>query len=419
MGFFVLVATLLLATGFSYYVYHTAKRKGWFDTKVTYCTTLPYSASGLKVGDPVKLMGFDVGEITRIDTQPPDDIFNVYVEFRIRHPYFGYLWTEGSRARVTPSDFMGNRIVEVTKGTNGVPTHLAWEIREYNPSALTNADLSFKVFLDAIDIPGLTNRLAVPLQAIDTTALELLVSNKVERIKVVDRGSPTKRITAVWNFIENKYVPYDANGKPYWLPPDESPALTDRLDNLLQQAEKGLPSLFSLTNQIAEILTNTAGLTAHADELVVQSRPLLTNLTAISSVLTNGDGALGRWLLPPDLYAQTLITLTNANETLTNASATLTNASAMLVAANTNLGALIAELDRPLNNLSTIISNLNVQVQANTNFVTTLHGLLMNTDDLIQGLKRHWLFRGAFKEKPTNAPPAKTTRSTKPSGRPF
>jgi hypothetical protein len=81
----------------------------------------------------------------------------------------------------------------------------------------------------------------------------------------------------------------------------------------------------------------------------------------------------------------------------------------MLVTANTNLGALIAQLEQPLQNLSTIISNLNLQVQANTNFVTTLHALVAHTDDLIQGLKRHWLFRGAFREKPTNPPSAKPT----------
>lgn len=409
VGCFVLIATLLLATGFSYYIYHTAKRKGWFDIKVSYCTTLPYSAAGLRVGDPVKLMGFDVGEITRIDTQPPEDIFNVYVEFRIRSPYFGYLWTEGSRARVLPSDFMGNRILEVTKGTNGVPTHLTWEIREYTVrDALEFPEPHRKAFLNAFSFPDQTNNI-VPLQPIDRDHLQRLAEAGIERVKVVDRAAETKQVTAVWSVISNCYLPYSPKTKPYWLPPDEAPALTERLDTMLQEIDRNLPSFFAMTNQLTEILTNAALLTAHADQLLVQSQPLLTNLTAISAILTNAEGSLGRWLLPPDLYAQTLTTLSNANETLTNASATLTNASAMLVTANTNLGALIAQLEQPLQNLSTIISNLNLQVQANTNFVTTLHALVAHTDDLIQGLKRHWLFRGAFKEKPTNPPPAKPT----------
>lgn len=404
-----LFATLLLVTGFSYYIYHTAKRKGWFDIKVSYCTTLPYSAAGLRVGDPVKLMGFDVGEITGIDTQPPEDIFNVYVEFKIRSPYFGYLWTEGSRARVLPSDFMGNRILEVTKGTNGFPTHLTWEIRECTVrEALEFPEPHRKAFLDAINLPDQTNNI-VPLQPVDRQHLQRLAEAGIDRIKIVDRASQTKQITAVWSVISNCYVPYSPKTKPYWLPPDEAPALTERLDALVQETERNLPSFFAMTNKLTEILTNTAFLTTHADQLLVQAQPLLTNLITISAILTNAEGGLGRWLLPADLYVQTLTTLSNANGTLTNASTTLTNASAMLLSANTNLGALIAQLEEPLENLSTIISNLNLQVQANTNFVTTLHALVAHTDELIQGLKRHWLFRGAFKERPTNPPPPKPT----------
>ncbi|MCX8109520.1 MAG: MCE family protein, partial [Verrucomicrobiae bacterium] len=331
VGCFVLLATLILAAGFSYYIYHTAKRKGWFDVKVSYCTTLPYSAAGLRVGDPVKLMGFDVGEITRIDTQPPEDIFNVYVEFQIRTPYFGYLWTEGSRARVLPSDFMGNRILEVTKGTNGVPTHLTWEIREYTiKEALEFPEPHRRAFLDGFSFPNQTNRI-VPLQPVDRESLKRLAEAGVEKIKVVNRAVETKRVTAVWSVISNCYLPYDPKAKPYWLPPEEAPALTERLDTLLQQTERNLPSFFAMTNQLAEILSNATLLTAHADQLLVQAQPLVTNLTTITSLLSQGEGALGRWLLPPELYAQTLTTISNANQTLTNASAALTNASAMLV----------------------------------------------------------------------------------------
>ena len=51
-------------------------------------------------GHPVKLMGFDVGWITRIEAQPPEDFYyNVYVEFVIKAPHYGYLWSGGSRVR--------------------------------------------------------------------------------------------------------------------------------------------------------------------------------------------------------------------------------------------------------------------------------------------------------------------------------
>lgn len=528
VGLFVLLATLLLATGFVSYIYHTAKRKGWLVTKVAYCTSL-YSAAGLTVGDPVKLMGFDVGEITLIDTERPEGVYNIYVEFSVREPYFGYLWTAGSKVRVSPTDFLGKRVIEVTKGTNYIPTHLVWEVREYTPAeALALPDLKDKLCLDVFELPVVTRKLLTPsfvledigdfsalvtslqestnrlseyllgrfdeknrervlrykgaardfrpvqealveeftriiegpsiydttrfggvglseetrglldppphgeevyrlnrllleqayplainrlrrapnpLVPLDRALLERMNDAGLPRIRVVDRQAPTKHVTYSWSLEQSLYEPHTATTKAYWLPPDESPALTDRLDQIVRETEAALPSFFALTNQLTQVLDHTASLTANADAFVIQARPLLSHLSAITASLTNADGALGRWLLPADLYAQTLTTLTNANDALTNVSATLTNAGVMLTAANTNLTFLVTQLQPPLHNLSTVISNLNSQVQANTNFVATLQALLVHTDELIQGFKRHWLMRSAFKEKPTNAPP--------------
>ena len=113
VGWFVTIATLLLVAGLAYYVYQTAQRKGWFLKKMPYFTFVR-TAAGLKIGDPVKMMGFNVGEIVDILPQPPDDpTYNVFVQIRIKEPDFGYLW-EDSRAKITASDFLGIRFFEVT-----------------------------------------------------------------------------------------------------------------------------------------------------------------------------------------------------------------------------------------------------------------------------------------------------------------
>ncbi len=86
VGWFVTIAILLLLFGLGYYVYQLAERKGWFLTKMPYFTFVR-DATGLRVGDRVKLMGFDVGEIVEITAQPPEDqYFNVYVRFRVNFP---------------------------------------------------------------------------------------------------------------------------------------------------------------------------------------------------------------------------------------------------------------------------------------------------------------------------------------------
>ena len=113
VGLFVTLAALLMLGGLAFYIYQTAQRKGWFKLKLPYYTFVG-SAAGLKVGQPVKLMGLDVGEITEIVPQEPGAYHNMYVAFRVKEPFYGYLW-EDSRVKVASSDFLGNRVLELTK----------------------------------------------------------------------------------------------------------------------------------------------------------------------------------------------------------------------------------------------------------------------------------------------------------------
>ncbi|MGA9779794.1 MAG: hypothetical protein ACLPRE_13030 [Limisphaerales bacterium] len=64
-------------------------------------------------------------------------------------------------------------------------------------------------------------------------------------------------------------------------------------------------------------------------------------------------------------------------------------------------------LSLTLDHLADITSNLNAQVQANTNMLGVVSKTVGDADDFVQGLKRHWLFRSAFKKEnkgDTNAP---------------
>ena len=119
VGWFVFLAAALLVAGFVYYVYHTAARKGWFTPKFKYQTSLN-NAAGLRVGDPVKLMGFTAGEITEVVPNAPDDYFGVTINFTILKPHYGYIWDD-SKVKVS-SDLLGNRFLEITKGVAGLPT---------------------------------------------------------------------------------------------------------------------------------------------------------------------------------------------------------------------------------------------------------------------------------------------------------
>ena len=392
VGWFVLLATALLVFGFGYYIYNRAETKGWFKIKVPYYTYTD-RATGLKEGDPVQMMGFDVGQITRITSQPPEDYeHNVYVEFEVKEPYYGYLWTEGSRAKVTSADFLGKRQLEVTKGTGGHATYVFNPILEI-PVDQAKAQLALKRWKFAEDIYDAsgTNRIASGQAFISQKSLDAIVARGLKKFRALDGQQEKKTITAVWNDEQHRYEWYGRTNH-YWLKSEESPAVTERLEKLVGQIEAALPNFLILTNQLANVLSNSASLTMNLDAVAISARPAVSNLAFITAQL-NRPGALGEWLLP-----------TNINQKLDSV---LTGADGAVNNVNTNLAMLAQNLNRSLENLSDITSNLNGQVQINTNILSDISRAIIDADNLVQGLKRHWFLRSAFKTKATNAPPAK------------
>jgi hypothetical protein len=417
VGIFVSVATLLVLVGLIFYIRQMARDKGWYMRKLPYYTFVD-NAAGLKVGDKVKMMGFEIGEITKIVAQPPEDsYYNVFVSFIVREPHDGYLW-EDSRAKVGAGDFLGNRAIEVTKGTNGAPSYVLHDVREASIAEAQQYVGSTSVFIgqEVYDESG-TNRLAKPGQTVTAELLRRFEAGGVGRFQVFDKAANFKFPKYIWSFKAGRYIPFDRKdpeiSKGYFLPPNESPALTERLDQVINQVQTAIPNFLALTNRLNEVLAQAARATATADDLLAGARPLVNNLTVISANLTNGRGSLGEWILPTNLNTQLSGTLTNASRTLASANLMLTNTDARIVE-------LATSLNRALEELAGITSNLHHQVDANTNILSDLSKLVVDTDHMIQGLKHHWLLRSAFKEKATNAPPQATSRkavSPKDGGR--
>ncbi len=77
----------------------------------------------------------------------------------------------------------------------------------------------------------------------------------------------------------------------------------------------------------------------------------------------------------------------------------------LLADTDTNENTLSAGVGVTLENIAGITSNLNAQVQANSNMLWGISKMVSDSDDFVQGLKRHWLLRSAFKVKATNSTP--------------
>ena len=394
VGFFVALAVLLLAIGFGYYLYNTAKRKGWFLTKAPYFT-ITDRATGLKVGDPVTLMGFDAGRITDIQPMPAEQFdYNVYVEFELRWPNYGYMWTEGSHSKVATADLLGSRVLEVTKGTGGYPTYVSFPLRDISPSLLKDLpDREHWVLGQEIYDAYETNFVLPALSPL--TNIEAIVASRLDSVVLLNTKEPRKSLTGIWNDKKGRFEPFTRETK-YWLLSDESPALTERLERLVGQVEKALPNIFALTNQLLAVLANSASLTSNLNEVAVHALPAASNLSSLTAQM-NRPGALGEMILPTNIN-------TRLDHTLERAGAALSAAHTTLDTANTNLATLAANLNLSLQNLAGITSNLNSQVAANTNLLEAISKTITDADSFIQGLKRHWLLRSAFRVKGTNAP---------------
>ncbi len=384
VGLFVTFGTLLLLAGLAYYIYQIGKRKGWFLQKLPYYTFVQ-NATGLRVGARVRLMGFDVGEITEVEAMDVFDPYNVFVQFDLWEPYYGYVW-EDSRARILSADFLGNRFIEVTKGTDLPPSYLFNDLKSVllaeQTAGRTNLALAQTVSRDGERLFDVY----APLTASNVSAL---IKLGLTEVKVLDRARTTPKPTGVWDEQLGQYTPFTNGHKGFWLRVEESPALTERMERVVNKVETALPDILALTNKLASVLTNASAIVVHADELLVSAKPVVTNFAQITANLTGPKGSLGEWLFPTNLNARLDAALASANVTVAGA--------------NTNLQLVTSNLLATLDNVSSLTSNLNAQVQANGMILSEISALIVNTDDMVQGLKRHWLLKSSFGPA-TNAP---------------
>lgn len=388
VGWFVFLATALLLFGFGYYLYSRAQSKGWFLVKAKFFTYVN-SASGLKVGDSIELMGFQVGLITDISAMPPRTKHNVRIGFEINQvnqngePYYGYVWSEGSTVKVNSSDFLGGRSLAVTRGTNGVGIYSVHPLESLTLAEAqgladpTNWVLAENIFDES------SNLVLRAYSRLVESNLTQIAEMKHEPILAFHLEEKRRRIEAVWNNESQHYEDYNPTNA-YELQVLETPPVSDQLQAMISQVQAALPGILALTNRIDAVLDNAANITSNLNTTVVSAQPVVKNFAVISAQLREPDGPM-IWALG-----------TNGNLQLETA---LTNANALLLHVNTNLDQLTLQIGMSLDNVAEITSNLNAQVQANPNMLYGISKMVTDSDDFVQGLKRHWLLRSAFKKE--------------------
>jgi ABC-type transporter Mla subunit MlaD len=407
MGWFITAAIALVVLGFGYYLYRTAEQRGWFEVQAPFCTYAD-SGEGLTVGDPVKLMGFSIGRITEIYPMPPShrrSDYNVMIKFLVVGTNYNYIWSGNSRVRFVGTGLIGEKHLDISKGTNGYNVYMNYPVKEMSLADIKSSPRLAKLRLGQ-EVFQDTELEFKPWVALSTN-LDKIAATGLTNLWVIDATSRSKEITGVWNETAFHYEPFEGTNV-YTLPPDESPAIMDIVQGILTQVQAALPNFLALTNQLAATLSNTEQLTSNLNAVAAEARPAVSNVAVITANLRDPHGSLGEWLIPTNLNDQLTATLVNANGAITNVNITLTNV-------NTNLVMVFEDIGKSLDNLADMTGGLAKQVEANTNILTEISTIIVNTDDLIQGLKKHWFLRSAFKPEKTNTPPATPPKPATPA----
>src|SRR5271167_1068625 len=114
VGLFVLAGLFILAVAIFY-----VTGAGILGPKYRLKTYLP-EVEGLTLGAPVRLDGLEIGNVESISLtpQPPDQMHNITLVFRIDKKYKDNIRTDSNASLITEG-LLGNRYVTVKRGLTG------------------------------------------------------------------------------------------------------------------------------------------------------------------------------------------------------------------------------------------------------------------------------------------------------------
>ncbi|MSU36959.1 MAG: hypothetical protein EXS36_18050 [Pedosphaera sp.] len=345
VGLFVSTAALLLLAGFIYFLHHTADKKGWFVQKIPYYTMIG-DGTGIQIGADVKIIGFKIGQVTLLEPMPFEAVWersqgwNVYVGFEIREPYDGYILTDSS-VRLGAGDFLGGRSLDMVPG----------KIGEKTAQRLANGHMGH-------------------------------LHEKYCQTFTRDRTKATNEF--------RRYLEIKKGAKGYFLLATEQQPLPEKLTAIANDLHASLPGVFAMTNSVNTALINLSSMTAQLD----RAMPMLSNTLKQAELLINDlrpltqrPGGIGELLVPTNLNAQLGTVLSNVNSRSELVGPTLSN-----------LNGLVSQI-------GITVSNLNHQLDRDTNLVGNVSRLADKATSLAEStdtlLRRHWLFRSAFKTNKT------------------
>lgn len=377
-------ALLLVLGSIAWWVKQTGDRRGWFILEVPYYTYLETGA-GIKVGMPVKMLGFTIGQVAEVDMERDDTYnrahhYNVFVRMLIREPYYGYIYTDSQiKLGGAGIDLLGGSFLEISREEGGgIPT---------------------VVFTNGVPMM-LWDQFAHKIQDLDGGGWDDLSQ------KWANAATDAKAADITNRFVQ--YRPFTRASSGYYLATRRTDSLVDSATAITETLRNALPGL---TNQLGSTLGELNRLVAELREAA--GRPggfgelaLPTNLNQRLDQTLADVHDLSRRLDPVlDKTGQTLDTLQDNSRRI---GPLMDNVRGVV----TNVEKMVIGLQAQLNNTNMVenVSRLAEKAAVLADKATTL------TETTTTLLHRHWLFRSAFRTnqsesvrppppRATNAPP--------------
>ena len=339
---FLVGSGLLFLLALGWWLKTTGDARGWFVTEVPYYTYLD-NAGAIREGTPVKMMGFTIGKVDSVTTAE-DTPYNRSMKFNV---YVHFLVREPYYGYIHSDSIcrLGGTGVDLLGGS--------W-------LELTRAE--------GQGVPTVVTSNAIPQVLNDQFAYK----------------SPSLERT-------NKYLvyhPFKSRDSGYFMATIHSVSLMDNAEDTVAMVHEALPGL---TNAIAGILGDLQRITSDL-------RPALAR-----------PGGLGELVIPTNLMRGLETTLNDLHRTQDNLQPVITNAGVTLAVATETaqeLKPLFLQVQGAVSNVQALVVSLESQV-ASTNLVGNFSrladkaALLADTTDTL--MRRHWLFRSAFKTNEPNS----------------
>ena len=257
------------------------------------------NVSGLKIGDPVNVSGYHVGNVKEIELIESGARVKVTVSEKVQVK-------ENASAQILIKELMGGKMIELSPGSQGAVLASNEQISGETSMDFSTAFVKFGDLFDNLN-PASIDSLLINMNELAANFNEIggaMSADRVEKMFINLEGA-SQNLNDILAKVEQKDMIEDMDSAIYKFTAlaDNASGTLDRLDKIAMKIEdKTLPSTDSL-------IVSATGMMEEAEKMIVSANELLAQLQ-------NEKTPAGRLLYDEELALKMDSTLANLNKTL-------------------------------------------------------------------------------------------------------